>query len=224
MPPHSQSLVGQVREALAAARVRAVAGGAVVDEQALADAHAPGCRGPVRSRSSPRSARTAAPSHCAPWPARPRTGRCWTTSGCRRSCPARDRAPGRQTANTHGDDEQPHPPARQRVVQFAQVLVPDVAGGVVVDASSGRPPARGDEQQHEAGERGRRPWRRRRRSTSRWRRNRSWPGLLAVLRIAVERQSRRSVERARGGGRCRPMPPTPGTAAGRTRSRHCAGR
>jgi hypothetical protein len=39
-------------------------------------------------------------------------------------CPAEDQ--------NDGDDEQTHPPAWQRVVHFAQVTVPDVAGGVVI--------------------------------------------------------------------------------------------
>ena len=32
-----------------------------------------------------------------------------------------------------GNDEQPHPPSRQRIVQFTQVLIPDMTGRVVVD-------------------------------------------------------------------------------------------
>ena len=34
-----------------------------------------------------------------------------------------------------GDDKQPHPPARQRVVQLTQILIPDVARRVVIDLS-----------------------------------------------------------------------------------------
>ena len=124
--------VGQVREALAAARVGAVALRAVVEEQALADAHRAGVLGQLLGRHR----------HVLGVDRRHRRlglgllglalAGAASTSACRRGCPGPGRAPGRSPAKTTVMHEQPHPPARQRVVQLAQVLVPDVAGGVVV--------------------------------------------------------------------------------------------
>jgi hypothetical protein len=123
--------VGQVGKALAAAGVGAVTLRAVVAEQPLADAHRRTVLGQLLGRLAGELGEDlrdlllralllvlvladAGPAERAGELAQPRVQR--QVDG----------------AEHHGDDEQPQPPARQRVVQLAQVHVPDVAGGVVV--------------------------------------------------------------------------------------------
>jgi hypothetical protein len=117
-PPYSQSpsrRLGKPR----CRGVGAVALRAVVQEQAL----------PI-SRACGSAATPARPSSAillvqrpdlAPRPSHPRTGRRTPARACRHSCPARGRAQVHEREHD-GDVEQPHPPARQRVVVLGEVV------------------------------------------------------------------------------------------------------
>ena len=143
--------IGEVGKAGRTAAIGAMAGGAVVEEQVAADVE----RGRVCGELG-RVARAERRQRL--FDARGIEARLGFVFGARRPVErALEGAHARiehqiADAEDHGDDEQPQPPARQRIVEFFQIFVPHMPGGVSVVAALARRAARPPQQPQAAGD------------------------------------------------------------------------